>query len=793
MATSTVTAVDPRRLTAIDIGAERAGALLGLGVTTLAMLTVLFEITGAMGGSLRLAVTVVLAVAVAWAAAQRVQPRTAGKLFAVIAIVSYVWYTVVVLDDLWLLVEVPYLIVLHTIDDAMSVATGRSVLALGATDTWAHTFAPAPLFLTWYFAFSRRYVAASALGGGTMLIFVFSGDLGMWPTLAGTIGVVMTLGLGTIETTNAPRRYAEGLLVLIAAMAVVALLMPLVPSGGAIGPLSVVDALDDEGAPTLEQATVGADGEIEIIGEVDMDPEIRYVVEGDTHQYVRTGAYDYYTGSGWERTGDSEPFSPLERGDPEPLTERIEQEVTPLVSTDRIPSAGLVHTVLNLLHGDLERTAHDSVVAPDGLTPNETFGVVSFVPEQPSGPTSTSVEAAGEEYLQLPDTVSPELEEVTDALIEGADGPHEKSQRIVEFLRNEKGYAHDVGVPSDDLASGFLFDMQAGYCTYFATTAVVMLRSADVPARMAVGYTNGQLVDSDTAVYRGMNSHAWPEVYIDGYGWVAYEPTPSDGWTDFRTAQLEEAREDGDAHVDLDETEDLPIDHEPTPEDPADDPDTDPDDNETDPINGNDTEPSPDEPNDSDDGLFDPAPGNPTLEEPPEHSEGLDDLDEIPDLADFRDPADLDEDDDGLGWHHLVAGGAVVLGVMATARRYRLPRRCSRQLRLRYHRQRGDPRDDLTRASDRLEWAMRRRFRPRRPGESLRTYHRRYRVVDDDPAVESLLELVEQARYAGDVDDAAADRAVDLADQIVDDTVVFGGRLRPSIPRRGAGFADRIL
>ena len=47
--------------------------------------------------------------------------------------------------------------------------------------------------------------------------------------------------------------------------------------------------------------------------------------------------------------------------------------------------------------------------------------------------------------------------------------------------------------------------MEAGYCTYYATTMVSMLRSVDIPARLVVGYTPGEQVDSDTWAVRGTN------------------------------------------------------------------------------------------------------------------------------------------------------------------------------------------------------------------------------------------------------------------------------------------------
>ena len=56
-----------------------------------------------------------------------------------------------------------------------------------------------------------------------------------------------------------------------------------------------------------------------------------------------------------------------------------------------------------------------------------------------------------------------------------------------------------------------------------------MARAVGLPARVAVGFTPGELGDDGLYHVRGQNAHAWPEVYLGGYGWVAFEPTPGRG------------------------------------------------------------------------------------------------------------------------------------------------------------------------------------------------------------------------------------------------------------------------
>ncbi len=57
-----------------------------------------------------------------------------------------------------------------------------------------------------------------------------------------------------------------------------------------------------------------------------------------------------------------------------------------------------------------------------------------------------------------------------------------------------------------------------------------MARSLGIPARVAVGFTPGEVAgDERTYTVRGRNAHAWPEVFIPGAGWVGFEPTPGRG------------------------------------------------------------------------------------------------------------------------------------------------------------------------------------------------------------------------------------------------------------------------
>ena len=82
-------------------------------------------------------------------------------------------------------------------------------------------------------------------------------------------------------------------------------------------------------------------------------------------------------------------------------------------------------------------------------------------------------------------------------------------------------------VPDDvDPVEWFLFDNKAGFCNYFASSDVLMLRSLGIPARLAAGYAQGEW-NKDTGAYTVLSGdyHAWPEVFFPGIGWIPFEPT----------------------------------------------------------------------------------------------------------------------------------------------------------------------------------------------------------------------------------------------------------------------------
>ncbi len=108
------------------------------------------------------------------------------------------------------------------------------------------------------------------------------------------------------------------------------------------------------------------------------------------------------------------------------------------------------------------------------------------------------------------------------------DSPYDKSVAITNYLRTEIKYAPAIFFPEEpvDRLEYFLLEGKQGFCNYYASAQVLMLRSVGVPARLAVGFAQGESNLQNTFyTVRERDAHAWPEVYFPGYGWIEFEPT----------------------------------------------------------------------------------------------------------------------------------------------------------------------------------------------------------------------------------------------------------------------------
>ncbi len=181
--------------------------------------------------------------------------------------------------------------------------------------------------------------------------------------------------------------------------------------------------------------------------------------------------------------------------------------------------------------------------ATPALQPGETYQVDAALID----PNVQQLREAGAEYpqwvtqayLQTPDNFSPRIRELAQEIAAEAETPYDKALAITSYLRANIEYEAALPEPPSiaKALEWVLFDYKKGYCVYYATAEVLMLRSVGIPARLAVGFAQGsgsveeapggRVEDFTITSYtvRKKNAHAWPEAYFPGIGWVEFEPT----------------------------------------------------------------------------------------------------------------------------------------------------------------------------------------------------------------------------------------------------------------------------
>ena len=288
--------------------------------------------------------------------------------------------------------------------------------------------------------------------------------------------------------------------------------------------------------PQLSQEVVmfvTVDGYVPPPAEPFMDTEI---FRSETSYYWRSQTYDVYTGHAWianpawiQVVPANNPYHPdiatL------PGNYRLVRQTVERLQ----PMNGALFVTGDLLSTDRPSTA--AWRAPGDLvnarTDNDTFVANSRV----QSVTVDQMRLSGNDYpdsvrnyLNLPDELPGRVRDLAVQLASGQPTPYDKVLSIQNYLRQ---FPYSLKVPGPpegrDVADYFLFDLQKGYCDYFATTMVVLVRSVGIPARLVTGYSSGTYDDiTHRFVVVQANAHSWVEVYFPGIGWVEFEPTSNE-------------------------------------------------------------------------------------------------------------------------------------------------------------------------------------------------------------------------------------------------------------------------
>lgn len=167
-----------------------------------------------------------------------------------------------------------------------------------------------------------------------------------------------------------------------------------------------------------------------------------------------------------------------------------------------------------------------------GSLPTPSQAQMEALPAVDDAASTDDVGSSGVKPTRVPAVVREILAKVTG----GQSTDYAKAFALQEyFLTKSNGFSYAVQTVEgngNDALEEFLTKKQ-GYCEQYAAAMAVMLRLADVPARVAIGYTPGvpdENTPADNRTYSVTTSdaHAWVEAYIRGFGWLRFDPTPID-------------------------------------------------------------------------------------------------------------------------------------------------------------------------------------------------------------------------------------------------------------------------
>jgi transglutaminase-like putative cysteine protease len=146
-----------------------------------------------------------------------------------------------------------------------------------------------------------------------------------------------------------------------------------------------------------------------------------------------------------------------------------------------------------------------------------------------ASPVSWQRERPGPDLLALPTGANPRLEALGASWASGP--PLERLRRVERWMRAQPfRYTRQPGVlPEKAPLDDFLFKRREGFCGHFASSVSALLRAAGLPSRVVSGYAGGSWVKPVSGVgyldLRQSDAHAWSEVWIEGLGWVAVDPS----------------------------------------------------------------------------------------------------------------------------------------------------------------------------------------------------------------------------------------------------------------------------
>ncbi|AZI57660.1 transglutaminase domain-containing protein [Nakamurella antarctica] len=251
--------------------------------------------------------------------------------------------------------------------------------------------------------------------------------------------------------------------------------------------------------------------------------------------YLRTAGLEVWTagegfsegdpGTGTEPVTPEFPLAPLADNPSAALSVVTVQ--TPNFSDRYLPIYPGTATVSDLGPGWNYNRSLGSIFRPESVNPGGYSMLVALGKISPEALRADTVTAGGNLTDQAGVPIS--VVELARSVTASATSAFDKAFALTQYFTTpSNGFQYSLEVPSGssgDALVDFLKNKQ-GYCEQYATAMTVMLRTVGIPARVAIGFTQGTETAPGAYTISSHDAHAWVEVRFDKAGWVRFDPTP---------------------------------------------------------------------------------------------------------------------------------------------------------------------------------------------------------------------------------------------------------------------------
>ena len=261
-----------------------------------------------------------------------------------------------------------------------------------------------------------------------------------------------------------------------------------------------------------------------------------FTVKSTVRSYWRLMSLDTFTGVYWASEDRYDPAKGALATEAFLRPDLVQASVTQDYTIEALAAVWLPAAYRPLSITGIKDATYDkdsgSLVTPSDSADGSKYHVVSALSQfdatalAAAPPTVPAAIAA--RYLTLP-SISPRVVAEAKRITAKATSPYAKAKALQDYFRS--GYTYDLNARpghGERAIEQFMFVTKRGYCEQFAGSYGVLARAVGLPTRIAVGFTPGELSGGVFHV-RDEHAHAWPEVYLHGFGWVAFEPTPGRG------------------------------------------------------------------------------------------------------------------------------------------------------------------------------------------------------------------------------------------------------------------------